>query len=51
MKVKYSIRKEKNKFEDTYILIKQIEKENSIGCKRIKSGTKKELEKYLKEVL
>lgn len=51
MKIKYSIRKEKNKFEDTYILIKEVEMHHSIGCKRIKSGTKKELEKYLKEVL
>lgn len=49
MKVKYSIRKEK--CEDIYILIKEVEMRNSIGCKRIKSGTKKELEKYLKEVL
>ena len=48
-KVKYSIRKEK--CEDIYILIKEVEMNKSIGCKRVKSGTKKELEKYLKEVL
>lgn len=49
MKITYQIKKEK--CENTYILIKTIEMKNSIGSYRIKSGNKKDLEKYLKEMI
>ena len=48
MKITYQIKKEK--VENTYILIKTIEMKHSIGSYRIKSGTKKELEKYFYEL-
>lgn len=49
MKVKYQIKKEK--YENIYILIKEVEMKHSIGSYRIKSGTKKELEDHIRKLL